>query len=69
MGLFDSYFDPEQFQDSGGLLGRRSRCSPCKGSISPVTAWIHRLRRPRKHRPCRRRRHLCRLNRPRRLLA
>ena len=22
MGLFDSYFDPEQFQDSGGLLGR-----------------------------------------------
>lgn len=22
MGLFDSYFDPEQFEDSGGLLGR-----------------------------------------------
>src|SRR6266702_8931149 len=22
MGLFDSYFDPEQFQDSGGLVGR-----------------------------------------------
>jgi hypothetical protein len=22
MGLFDGYFDPEQFQDSGGLLGR-----------------------------------------------
>ena len=22
MGLFDSYFDPDQFQDSGGLLGR-----------------------------------------------
>ena len=22
MGLFDDYFDPEQFQDSGGLLGR-----------------------------------------------
>jgi hypothetical protein len=22
MGLFDSYFDPQQFQDSGGLVGR-----------------------------------------------
>ena len=22
MGLFDGYFDPDQFQDSGGLLGR-----------------------------------------------
>src|SRR6266852_5242609 len=22
MGLFDSYFDPQQFADSGGLLGR-----------------------------------------------
>ena len=22
MGLFDGYLDPQQFQDSGGLLGR-----------------------------------------------
>jgi len=28
MGLFDSYFDPEQFQDSGGLLGRLLSLQP-----------------------------------------
>jgi hypothetical protein len=28
MGLFDSYFDPDQFQDSDGLLGRLLSLQP-----------------------------------------
>jgi hypothetical protein len=28
MGLFDSYLDPDQFQDSGGLLGRLLSLQP-----------------------------------------
>ncbi len=35
MGLFDSYFDPEQFQDSGGLLGRLLSLQSMQGQYQP----------------------------------
>ena len=35
MGLFDSYFDPEQFQDSGGLLGRLLSLQGQQGQYQP----------------------------------
>jgi hypothetical protein len=35
MGLFDSYFDPEQFQASGGLLGRLLSLQPQQGQVQP----------------------------------
>jgi len=34
MGLFDDYFDPDQFQDSGGLYGRLLSLHPESGSQS-----------------------------------
>lgn len=35
MGLFDSYFDPQQFQDSGGLLGRLLSLQQQQGQYQP----------------------------------
>ncbi len=35
MGLFDSYFDPEQFQDSGGLVGRLLSLQQQQGQYQP----------------------------------
>jgi len=35
MGLFDGYFDPEQFQDSGGLLGRLVSLQQQQGQYQP----------------------------------
>jgi hypothetical protein len=35
MGLFDSYFDPQQFQDSGGLLGRLVSLQGQEGQYQP----------------------------------
>jgi hypothetical protein len=35
MGLFDSYFDPDQFQDSGGLLGRLLSLQPQQDQYQP----------------------------------
>jgi len=35
MGLFDSYFDPQQFQDSGGLLGRLLSLQQTQGRYQP----------------------------------
>ena len=35
MGLFDSYFDPEQFQDSGGLVGRLLSLEQQQGAYQP----------------------------------
>jgi hypothetical protein len=39
MGLFDSYFDPEQFQDSGGLLGRLLSLQPQQGQYQPAPGF------------------------------
>jgi len=39
MGLFDSYFDPEQFQDSGGLLGRLLSLQPQQGQYQPAAGF------------------------------
>ena len=35
MALFDSYFDPQQFQDSGGLLGRLLSLQQAQGQYQP----------------------------------
>src|SRR5229473_864170 len=35
MGLFDSYFDPQQFQDGGGLLGRLLSLRQQQGQYQP----------------------------------
>jgi hypothetical protein len=35
MGLFDGYSDPEQFRDSGGLLGRPLSLQPQQGQYQP----------------------------------
>jgi hypothetical protein len=35
MGLFDSYFDPQQFQDSGGLVGRMLSLQQQQGQYQP----------------------------------
>jgi len=35
MGLFDGYFDPQQFADSGGLLGRLLSLQPQQGQYQP----------------------------------
>jgi hypothetical protein len=35
MGLFDSYFDPQQFGDSGGLLGRLLSLQQQQGQYQP----------------------------------
>lgn len=35
MGLFDEYFDPEQFQASGGLLGRLLSLPQMQGLYRP----------------------------------
>jgi hypothetical protein len=35
MGLFDGYFDPEQFQASGGLLGRLLSLQQQQGQYQP----------------------------------
>jgi hypothetical protein len=35
MGLFDSYFDPQQFQDGGGLLGRLLSLQGQQGQYQP----------------------------------
>jgi hypothetical protein len=35
MGLFDGYFDPDQFQDSGGLLGRLLSLQSMQGQHQP----------------------------------
>jgi hypothetical protein len=35
MGLFDSYFDPDQFQGSGGLLGRLLSLQPLQDQYQP----------------------------------
>jgi hypothetical protein len=35
MGLFDGYVDPEQFRDSGGLLGRLLSLQPQQGQFQP----------------------------------
>jgi hypothetical protein len=35
MGLFDSYFDPDQFQDSGGLIGRLQSLQGMQGLYQP----------------------------------
>ncbi len=36
MGLFDGYFDPEQFGESGGLLGRLLALQPQRGIYNPA---------------------------------
>jgi hypothetical protein len=35
MGLFDSYFDPQQFEDGGGLLGRMLSLQQQQGQYQP----------------------------------
>src|SRR5436190_2684751 len=35
MALFDGYFDPDQFQDSGGLLGRLLSLPQQQGQYQP----------------------------------
>src|SRR5947208_3276033 len=35
MGLFDGYFDPQQFADSGGLLGRLLSLQPQYAQYQP----------------------------------
>jgi len=40
MGLFDDYFDPHQFEDSGGLLGRLLSLRQQQGHLR--LAWIER---------------------------
>jgi len=35
MGLFDGYFDPQQFGEGGGLLGRLLALQPMQGLYQP----------------------------------
>jgi hypothetical protein len=39
MGLFDGYFDPDQFRDSGGLLGRLRSLQQEQGQYLPGTGF------------------------------
>jgi hypothetical protein len=38
MGLFDGYFDPDQFRDSGGLLDRLLSLQQGQGQYRPGTS-------------------------------
>jgi len=39
MGLFDGYFDPQQFRDGGGLLGRLLSLQQQQGQYQPAQGF------------------------------
>jgi hypothetical protein len=41
MGLFDGYFDPEQFGEGGGLLGRLLALQQRQGTYNPTDGFDH----------------------------
>jgi hypothetical protein len=43
MGLFDSYFDPQQFQDGGGLLGRLLSLRQQQDQYQPEAGFDQRI--------------------------